>query len=331
LISILDTLTKLAGGIQTQGSQGDHPFWMPVRGSETAARIDGLFDFILWVSIFFFALIVILMVWFMIKYRVKERGEVGPPIYHNTVLEFFWTAIPMIIVVIMFWVGFKGYMDLVVPPANAYEIQVTGQKWKWLFTYPNGYVDDTLHVPADQPVTLVMTSTDVVHSMFIPAFRAKMDVFPGRYSKLWFEADGPGEYPIYCAEYCGTSHSAMLSQCIAHPPGEFETWLTEASNFLDTVSPEEGGKMLYDMRGCAQCHSIDGTNRIGPSFQGAFGAQRAFTDGTEGVVDENYIRESLLQPQSKVVAGYDGVMPAFQGRMNDQEIGALIAYIKSLQ
>lgn len=309
----------------------DHPFYMPPQASTFAARIDGIFDFVLWVSIFFFVLIMVLMVMFVVRYRVKNPADMGAPIYHNMPLEITWTVVPILMVIVMFWLGFKGYMDMATPPANAYEVQVVGQKWKWLFTYPNGFVSDSLHVPVNRPVSLVMTSTDVMHSMYIPAFRTKQDVFPGRYSKLWFDATDAGTYPVYCAEYCGTNHSAMLTATVVHAPGEFEQWLELASNWIDTMPPEEAGKKLYAQRGCEQCHTTDGSVRIGPSFLGVFGKTRTFQDGSSVVADENYLRNSLLEPQSQVVAGFEGVMPTFQGRLKEAEINAIIAYIKSLQ
>lgn len=312
------------------GSTTEPSFWMPEQASTSAPGIDFIFDFVLWLSVVFFVLIVGLMLLFVLRHRAKDLGETGPPIHHNHALEFTWTIIPTILVVFIFWVGFRGFLDLSTPPANAYEIQVTGQQWQWLFTYPSGYVDGNLHVPVDRPVTLIMTSDDVIHSFFVPAFRVKRDVFPGRYSKVWFQAVEPGNYQIFCAEYCGTQHSTMLADCVVHPPGEFEQWLEKASNFLDTVSPEEGGQMLFGMRGCTQCHNADATTKIGPGLGGLFGKSRTFQDGSTAVADENYLRQSILQPQAQIVAGFDGVMPTQQGRLNDQEISALIAYIKSL-
>ncbi|MEZ4655375.1 MAG: cytochrome c oxidase subunit II [Candidatus Eisenbacteria bacterium] len=306
------------------------PFWMPPEGSAYAGHVDTIFDFVLWVSAFFFALIVVLMVLFMVRYRARDLGEAGPNIYHNVGLETVWTVIPIILVVFMFWLGFKGYMDLATPPANAYQVQVTGQKWKWLFTYPNGFVSDSLHVPVGRPVTLTMTSTDVIHALYIPAVRTKADVMPGRYSHIWFDAESAGTYPIYCAEYCGTNHSAMLTAAVVHPAGDFEPWLEKASNWIATMSPEAAGEKLYNQRGCVQCHSVDGSARVGPSFLGLWGKTRTFQDGSSRVADENYVRQSVLEPQSQIVKGFEGVMPTFQGRLRDPEINALIAYIRSL-
>ncbi|MCX7895356.1 MAG: cytochrome c oxidase subunit II, partial [Thermoanaerobaculum sp.] len=179
-------------------------FMLPVQASSVAPAVDALFKFIFWVSAFFFLLIVGLMLFFVVRFRRRpgyQKPTEAPS--HNTFLEITWSVIPLVLVMIMGFWGFKVFLDLNTPPANAYEVQVTGQKWKWLFTYPNGHVDETLHVPVDQPVRLVMTSEDVIHSFFVPAFRVKRDVVPGRYTKLWFRATKVGTYPVFCAEYCG--------------------------------------------------------------------------------------------------------------------------------
>lgn len=307
-------------------------FWMPVRASSAAGEVDWLFYFIFYISLFFFALIVGLMIWFTLRYRRRRQGEKGEPTpAHNTALELVWSGIPLLLVIGIFFVGFRGYMRMVVSPDSSYEIQVTGMKWKWLFTYPNGHVDENLHVPVETPVRLVMTSPDVIHSLYIPAFRLKKDVVPGRYNKMWFRAVRPGEYVMFCAEYCGTSHSDMLARVVVHPPGEFEKWLEEAANVLKKLPPAEAGAKLAMTRGCLQCHSADGKAGIGPTFQGLFGHAQPLTNGQTVVVDENYIRESILEPQAKVAAGYDPVMPSYQGRLKDPEIAAIIEYIKTLK
>lgn len=305
-------------------------FWMPPQRSTYAADVDEVFNLILWISVFFFALIVGLMVVFVVKYRAREGREPEPSPSHNIYLELIWSVIPLGLVMWIFYLGFTGYMKIYMPPQNAYEINVTAQKWKWLFTYPNGYVDEKLHVPVKKPVRLVMTSEDVIHSLAIPAFRMKMDVVPGRYHKIWFEATEAGMYPLYCAEYCGTQHSDMITDVVVHEPGQFEAWLEDASDFLSRMPPAEAGKRLYQVRGCAQCHNIDGTNNIGPTFKDAFGISRTMKDGSQVTVEENYIRESILEPQAKIVAGYQGVMPTYKGRLKDAEITAIIEFMKTL-
>jgi cytochrome c oxidase subunit 2 len=217
------------------------------------------------------------------------------------------------------------------PPVNSYEIQVVAKKWSWSFIYPNGHVDNQLHMPVDRPVTLVMSSDDVIHSLYVPAFRVKMDLVPGRYTKTWFEATEVGTYPLFCAEYCGTGHSTMNSSVIVHRSGEFEKWLEDAADFMKDLTPVEAGQILYSRRGCAQCHSVDGTAMVGPSFKNAFGSHQMMTSGEEILVDENYIRESILEPQAKVRSGYRAVMPTYKGQLKDEEISALIQFIKSLR
>jgi cytochrome c oxidase subunit 2 len=309
----------------------DGPFWMPSQASTAAAGVDRVFDFILYISLFFFVLIVGLMLYFVIRYRRREGVEAEKTATHHMGLEVVWTVVPIIVVLLIFYVGFVGYMNLATPPANSYDVNVTGQKWKWLFTYANGHVDENLHVPVDVPVRLILTSEDVIHSFFVPAFRVKKDVVPGRYNNLWFEATEPGEYDVFCAEYCGKSHSEMLAKVVVHPSGEFEKWLEEASNFLTRLSPAEAGERLVKTRGCRQCHSIDGKANIGPTFLGIYGRTGKLKDGRSYEAEENYIRRSVLDPQSDLVAGYEPVMPTFQGRMKDQEITAIIEYLKTLR
>lgn len=327
LTGLFDVMTRLIRVPEDGGAT----FWMPPQGSTIAGEVDWLFNFILGISVVFFVLIVAVMMVFVVKYRRREGRETASPSpSNNTLLEITWMAISIMLVVIIFFFGFKSYLNISTPPANAYEIQVAGQKWDWSFTYPNGYVDQDLHVPADRPVELVMTSVDVIHSFYVPAFRVKMDVVPGRFTKTWFEATMPGEYDIFCAEYCGTGHSDMSAMVIVHTSGEFGPWLEKASNFLLTMTPEEGGRKLYEIRGCQQCHSVDGGPRTGPTFFKMFGKEETLADGSIITVDEAYIRESVLEPNAKVVAGFEPVMPTYQGRLRDDEIAALTAYFRSL-
>jgi len=328
---ILTGLFDLTTRLVRMPEDGGATVWMPPQSSTIAGEVDWLFNFILGISVVFFVLIVVVMMVFVVKYRRREGRETASPSASNSVfLEMAWMAISIVVVVIIFFFGFKSYLNISTPPANAYEIQVAGQKWDWSFTYPNGYVDQDLHVPADRPVELVMTSVDVIHSFYVPAFRVKKDVVPGRYTNVWFEATKPGEYNIFCAEYCGTGHSDSSAMVIVHPSGEFGPWLEKASNFLLTMTPEEGGRKVYEIRGCQQCHSVDGSPRTGPTFFKVFGKEETLADGSIITVDEDYIRESVLEPNAKVVAGFEPVMPTYQGRMKDDQIEALIAYIKSL-
>ncbi len=324
------SLIRLLLGTAQAGGQGGG-FWMPPPASTTAGEVDALFQFILWLSAFFFALIVGLGVLFVVRFHRRRAARPEPSASHNTALELTWTIIPLLLVMVIFGWGFKVFLDMNTVPADAYEVQVTGQKWKWLFTYPNGHVDENLHVPINRPVRLVMTSEDVIHSFFVPAFRVKRDVVPGRYSKLWFEANRAGQFDVFCAEYCGSSHSDMIAKVIVHPEGEFEAWLEKEANVLSKLAPAEAGERLYKIRGCAQCHSVDGAAGIGPSLKDLFGETVPLTGGRTAVADENYLRESILEPQATVVAGFQPVMPTYKGRLSDAEITAIIAYIKTLQ
>ena len=308
---------------------------MPDQASTIAADIDWVFYLIYWISVFFFALIVGVMLYFMIAYRRRPGHKETVTPTHNTALELTWTIIPLIIVLVIFYFGFVSYLNMKVVPTDAYRIYVTGVKWNWSFQYPNNYVDSNLHLPVDRPVELVITSEDVTHSLYIPAFRLKMDAVPGRNHSVWVQASEPGTYPLFCAEYCGTQHSTMIADTIVHERGQFARWLEDASNFVDRMPLHEAGERLYEVRGCKQCHSIDGTAGQGPSWRtpdgkSIWGTEVALESGETVVVDENYLIESIYEPMAKIHAGYDAIMPTYRGRLSSQEMNALIEYIKSL-
>ena len=306
-------------------------FWMPKSASVTSEHVDWIWDFMVWMSVVSAIMILGAMIYFCFKYQAKSRSAneyAEKSTDHNTTLEIVWSVIPLFVVIALFVWGFQGFVELRTPPANSFEIRATGQKWKWLFEYPNGYTDDTLHVPVDRPVRIVINSTDVLHSLYIPNFRVKMDAVPGRYTDLWFKATEPGDYPIFCTEYCGTSHSDMLSRVIVHPAGGYEAWMDKASN-TDAVPLVELGKMMADKKGCLVCHTTDGTPKIGPSWKGLFGKTESTSAGSIPV-DENYLRESITDPQAKVVNGFPPSMPVTTFR-KDRELDAVIAYIKTLK
>jgi cytochrome c oxidase subunit II len=274
------------------------------------------------------------MIVFCMRYRAvsREANEVpAPSSDHNTTLEITWSVIPLIVVIALFVWGFKGFVDLRTVPKNSLEIHVTGQKWKWLFEYPNGLVDDKLHVPVDTNVRLVINAVDVLHAVFIPNFRVKQDAVPGRYTDLWFKATETGNFPIECAEYCGTSHSDMLAEVIVHPPGGYEEYLKKAIVIFDAKPALERGKISYEKHGCKTCHSTDGATAVGPTWKGLWAKQEMLSSGQTVSVDENYLKESMLDPQAKLVQGFGPSMPTFKGKLRDSEIEGLIAYIKSLK
>lgn len=305
----------------------------PPQSSSVAESVDNLFYLIAAIAGFFFALIVVLMVLFVVRYRRRPDRVAMPSPDHNIWLEIFWSVVPALLLVVIFTAGFTTYLDMREPPDDALELQVVARKWSWAFQYPNGVVHDDLHLPVDRPVRLLMSSEDVIHSLYVPAFRIKQDLVPGRFSQTWVRAKEEGVFPLYCAEYCGQGHSTMDARVVVHAPGEFERWMREEADKLNNLPPAELGALLYKRQGCIQCHAADPSMKanVGPAFYNVFGTQQALKSGESVVVEENYIRESILQPMAKIRAGYQPVMPTYQGRLTDKEINALIAYIKSLK
>lgn len=306
-------------------------FFMPPQSSTVASQVDYVFDLVFWISLFFFVLVVGAMVYFVLKYRHRPGHVESRTASHNDVLEVTWSVIPALLTVVIFVEGVNSYLNMRQPPPDCYEIDVVGQKWSWTFIYPNGVISQELHFPVGRPVKLVMTSNDVLHAFFIPDFRVKMDVIHGRYTYLWFQADEPGTHKVYCAEYCGKDHSHMHAIAVAETPESLEAWFVKELNYVDEYdNPVDAGKEVFRRRGCGQCHSVEPNKTIvGPSFYGSYGTEHPTSAGTV-VMDENYIRESILQPGAKVRTGFKNQMPSFQGIVKDNEIGALIAYIKSL-
>lgn len=305
-------------------------FWMPESAASNPVT-DPVFHLVLVICSLLFALVVGLMALFVLRYRRRPGVSAQKTASHNTLLEVTWTVIPVLIVGVIFYEGFVAYMTMQAAPLGAYDLRVSARKWAWQFIYPNGHVDETLHVPAGEPVRLTMTSEDVIHALWIPALRVKQDVVPGRYTRVWFQADKVGVYPILCAEYCGDEHFNMLSQIEVHTRESYDAWLKDAANYLKTLPPAEAGKRLFQSRGCMQCHSTDGTAGTGPSLKGLYGRTEKMSDGSSVVADDNYIRESILDPQAKIVAGYQPVMSTYKGLLSDEEITALIEYMKTLK
>ncbi|MFT3769860.1 MAG: cytochrome c oxidase subunit II [Minicystis sp.] len=307
-------------------------FWMPKASSTTAGQVDWAFDVVLWICIIFFVGLMGAMFLFAYKYRRRKEGEKTSAVSHNTTLEITWTVLPLLLLGVLFLAGLRGYANALVAPAEAIEIKVTGAKWFWTFTYPNGYVaSNTLVVPKDRPVKLLMSSQDVVHSFFVPEFRIKQDVVPGQYTTMWFQATEAKDVQVECAEYCGTSHSDMLATITVKPEAEFKEWLEKAGDEGKGLTPAEYGQKLYTSKNCFTCHSTDGSRIQGPTFKGVFGRSEALESGSAVTVDENYIRESLMEPNAKIVKGYPAVMPTYKGTLKDKEIDALIAYLKTVK
>ncbi len=313
---------------------GKGTLYLPPPSSTIAGEVDALFYFIFYASLILFLIVMGAAAYFIIRYRRRDgKAELTSGVAHNTKLEILWTVIPTILVFIVFVWGFRTFMKMHVSPRDALEIKATGQKWFWTFDYPNGANSlNDLVVPVGKPVRLLMSSQDVIHSFYVPNFRIKMDVLPNRYTITWFEATEPGEYDIFCAEYCGKGHSEMLGKVIVKTEVDYNKWLEQSAvDIPEGMSLEEAGAKLYQSKACVTCHTVDGRPGVAPSFKGRFGSQEKMADGTTVTVDENYIRESILNPQAKVVAGYQPVMPTYQNVLTDRQIDALIAYIKSIQ
>ncbi len=304
-------------------------FWMPEANSTMAPEIDAVFYLVYWISVIIFVAVVAAMAYFAIRYRRKDENEVGQVVHESKLLEATWIVIPTILCLVVFTYGFRGYVKLNAAPPNSIEIQAVGKQWLWEFQYENGAESiGELHVPVDQPVRVIMSSTDVLHSFFIPVFRVKQDVLPNRYTAVWFEATKTGTFDILCTEYCGLQHSGMLGKVVVHTKADYEAWLTEANAALP---PAELGAQLYTQNNCNTCHTADGSPGVGPTFQGLFGSQRSFVSSPDAVADENYLRESILDPAANIVEGYGNVMPASYSSMSTRNLDALVAYIKTLE
>lgn len=306
-------------------------FGMPDQASSAGAVIDPLWNFITGMAVVFFLIVAIGSLAFMVIFRARKGDQrLTSGNAHNTALELFWTIIPTILIVIIFAWGFRGYMFLSVPPGKAMNIQVIAFQWGWRFIYPDGFSSNDLVVPENTKVKLTMSSQDVIHSLYIPDFRVKMDVLPNRYTELWFEPTKTGQFDLYCAEYCGTSHATMNRIVDVKSFDEFETWRNEqlAGPGGDLTAY---GESLYRELGCLACHTLEGSAGQCPDLRNIVGEEAVFTDGTAAMVDDNYLRESILEPNAKIVRGYENVnMPTFKGVVTEQQLTALIMYLHKL-
>jgi cytochrome c oxidase subunit II len=302
------------------------PFF-PQQASAQAGQVDAIYFFMVAITAFFSILIAGLVVFFAIRYRRRHREEVGYAIHGSLALELLWTIIPFFIVMVMFTWGAKVFFDLYRPPVGAMEIYVVGKQWMWKVQHMDGQREiNELHIPVGRPVKLIMGSEDVLHSYYIPAFRVKADVIPGRYNHLWFTATKPGTYHLFCAEYCGTKHSGMIGKVVAMEPQEFQAWL---GGGRASESPVAAGAKLFSDLACNTCHRTDTQGR-GPVLTNVFGKQVELQDGRSVVADEAYVRESIVNPQAKIVAGFQPLMPTFQGLVTEEQLLQLISYVRSL-
>lgn len=302
---------------------------MPVPGSEIARQVDSLYTFLLITSAIGCLLLIGGMIYFALKYRRKTEEDKTPYITHSHILEFLWSFIPFVLFMVVFGWGWWIYDQMRSFPEDAFEVHVVGKKWSWEFQYKSGRTSPELVVPVGKPVKLIMTSMDVLHSFFVPSMRVKQDVIPSRYTALWFEPELEGEFNIFCTEYCGTEHSSMITKMQVVSQEEFEEWL--ANDPMKGLTMAEFGEKTVKAKGCVACHNLDASRKVGPGFKGIWGAQREFTDGTSAIADENYIRESILNPNAKIVKTYAPGMPTFQGQIKDKEISAIIEYLKTIK
>ena len=300
----------------------------PPSASTVALEMDLLYLFISAISAFFVVLVAALVVFFTIRFKRQHPDEVGADIHGSLALELTWTVIPFILSMVMFVWGADLFYRLSRPPVDAMDIYVVGKQWMWKVQHPTGVREiNQLHVPINRNVRLTLGSEDVIHDFSIPAFRVKMDAVPGKLTTLWFEATTAGRYHIFCAEYCGTKHSGMIGEVIVMQPQDYEVWLAGGRS---TGTAAQNGERLFSDLACITCHKADSTGR-GPSLLGVFGSQVELTDGRKVTADENYLRESIMNSQAKIVKGYQGIMPAFQGMVSEENLMQLIAYIRTLK
>jgi cytochrome c oxidase subunit 2 len=301
---------------------------LPERASAFAGEVDALFFFIVAVTIVFTVGISIALVFFAVKYRRRSDADRPPEIHGSLVLEITWTVIPLLIVVVMFVWGAKVFFHMNRPPDDAMTVSVVGKRWMWKLQHPTGQREiNELHVPKGRAVKLVITSEDAIHSFFVPAFRIKKDAVPGRYNVAWFRATKTGSFHLFCAEYCGTEHSKMIGKVVVMEPEDYQTWLAGGP---PPESPVVAGEKLFTELNCITCHRPDSAGR-GPVLDGIFGRPVRLASGDTVVADEAYVRESIVNPAARVVAGYQPVMPTYQGLVSEEQLIALVAYIESLQ
>ncbi|RMD84914.1 MAG: cytochrome c oxidase subunit II [Candidatus Dadabacteria bacterium] len=308
--------------------------YLPEQASTFGEHIDKLNYLILDLSLFFTVAIFGTAVYFAIRYHRRSNSDKTPQIKGDNRLEVVWTAVPTVVVAILAYYGYAYHRELREPPPNSLNINVWAQQFAWSFDYPNGkHTSNELVVPVNEPVKLTLRSKDVLHSFFVPAMRVKQDAVPGQYTYLWFKPIKTGTYRVFCAEYCGTQHSAMLAQLKVVSKAEYERWLNDRSEELASkrLSGAKLGELLYKKQNCFTCHSLDGSKIVGPSFAGIWGKKEALEGGGTATVDENYIEESIKNPAAKIVKGYSNLMPSYKGQLTDQEIMGIISFIKSLK
>ena len=301
----------------------------PEQASNFAPDVDSLMLFISVVTFFFAVGVTVAIIWFFFRYHRKHKDEVGIPLHGDSRLETLWIVVPLILAMVMFGWGAVIYVDYRHMPPDTLDIYMIAKQWMWKVQQPNGIREiNELHVPVGRNVRIILASEDVIHDFFVPAFRVKMDVVPGHYNTLWFRPTKPGRYHFFCSQYCGTNHAIMGGWVTVMEPSNYAAWLTGAS--MGEASPLASGEKLFSEKACITCHVPNGTGRA-PSLNGLYGARVLLADGSTVLADDAYIRESILLPAAKIVAGYQPLMPTFQGQLTEEQVIALTAYIKSLQ
>ncbi len=299
----------------------------PENASTIATGVDSLYFYLVALTVFFCCLIFTLVIWFSIKFHRKSESETGTEVHPNMLLEVAWSVIPLLISVTIFgWATYLFFVNARVPK-DAVEMFVVGKQWMWKLQHPEGKREiNELHIPVGQAVKLTMTSEDVIHSFYVPAFRTKMDVLPGRYTHMWFQPTKPGKYHLFCAEYCGTNHSRMIGWVHVMEPAHYQAWLEGKEPGAGAESMVQKGEKLFKQFNCVSCHG-DATRA--PALDGIFGKQVELEGGRTIKADETYLRESILTPASKVVKGYQPTMPLYSAQMNEEQIMQLLAYLKA--
>jgi cytochrome c oxidase subunit 2 len=301
---------------------------LPQQASSIAPQVDALYFFLVALTAFFTLLISGMVVYFAIRYRRQSKDEAGVPIHGNMTLEAVWTVIPLLIVLFIFGWSASLFYTMARPPAQTMDVYVVGKQWMWKFQHPDGHAEvNELHVPVGTNVKLTMTSQDVIHDVYIPDFRVKADVLPGRYTHLWFKATKPGRYRLFCAEYCGTNHSGMIGWVVVQERAEYQQWLAGGAG---TGTMAQTGEKLFKDLACVTCHREDTTGR-GPTLIGLYGKAVTLDNGDAVEADEAYIRESIVNPRAKMVSGFQPLMPTFQGLISEEGLLQLVEYVKSLK
>ena len=301
--------------------------FMPEQASTTAAEVDALFLFLLAVTGFVALAVTAVVITFAVRYRRRGDGRVPPRILGSVRLETLWSVIPFLIFLVMFGWGARVYFGMARPPDDAIDIFVVGKQWMWKVQHPGGQGEiNELHVPVDTAVKLTLTSEDVIHDFFVPAFRTKVDVVPGRYVHTWFRATKPGRYHLFCSQFCGTNHSGMVGEVVVQSEKDYADWLNDHAEGSLALK----GRKLFLKLQCVTCHSADARARA-PLLEDLYGTTVRLRGGKTVLADRAYLRESILKPQAKIVEGYEPIMPTFQDQVNEEELIQLIEFIRALR